>query len=392
MDLHISRKTEGYLPSLDGLRALAAIAVIVAHHQPGPTLSGWNDLLAAVHAAAAGQLAVVVFFVLSSFLLGAQLCREYDTTGTIDRRRFLIRRARRIWPLYFFAVAVIAFVLPTPIAMIHENDYGYVHRHLWVFAAFLGNYSLALSGAFGWPNNFGPPLNTLWTIAVEQHFYIAVAILMPVILRAKQPLYWCTSLLLVGIAGRLIWVAWPALRPIDLNLYVASTSYIDVMLVGCIAGVGWARHEKQITALIRLSGTGIAVSLLAALSHQVLSYPSFGDNRFAIVALYGAASSSMAIGMLWLLANPEHQVSQWLGCRPLQALGTLSYGLYVWHMPVEAAFRTAITPWTALASIVTLPLVILATIAVATISYFVIERPFFRKPKTPRGQTQAPAR
>ena len=319
-----------------------------------------------------------MFFVLSGFLLGERLDSEFRQTGTVDRMAFLAKRARRIWPLYFFAVFVIAYLLPAPYAMFPDEARGWVHSHIGLYAGFQSNWALGFGGIGDYVNRFGPPLDTLWTIAVEQHFYVALALLFPIVAGSKRPALWIGAMLLSGIVARAAWVAIPVLRPIDLNLYVASTSYIDVFTVGVLAGVLYARNAAGVASALSRWWTGPALLALTVIVHHAIAAPSFGHSRPAIILLYGVFAACCSAFMLWLLARPDgwfaRALSSWLPVK----LGALSYGLYVWHMPVEAAFRHWMQPFGDTASIVSLPLVIAVTAIVSSVTYKLIERPMQR--------------
>jgi peptidoglycan/LPS O-acetylase OafA/YrhL len=365
-----------YYPQLDGVRALAAVAVIVAHHQPPPTPSGyWSAAMALVADTSIGATAVVVFFALSAFLLSGNLCREYDASGEVDRASFLLRRAKRILPLYFVAVIVIGLLLPDSVAMIDPHSRLWVKEHLWMFLALVANYSLAFGGSEFWSNQFGPPLNTLWTIAVEMHFYVALAVLFPWFMRARRTGAIFACLFAAGVFGRAVWFLIPELKPIALNLYVASTSYIDLFCLAAAAGIVWTRRSDAICRLLQRRGAGIAVGAVNAALYTAICYPFFGASRWTIIFAYGFLGSSFALAMIWLVANPDATLSRLLGCRVLRVGGILSYGAYVWHMPIEAAFRKIFVPWSDAASFWTLPLVIATSFAAAAITYYSIELP-----------------
>src|SRR5215210_7944104 len=92
------------IAELDGLRAVAALAVVIGHHDASPE---WNmyPVFAAVQVVASASMAVMLFFALSAFMLTSLAVREFDRTGALDVRAFYVRRALRIWPLYTVAVS-----------------------------------------------------------------------------------------------------------------------------------------------------------------------------------------------------------------------------------------------------------------------------------------------
>src|SRR5882724_12013068 len=138
---HVERR----VVELDGLRALSFLSVFQMH-LPGQSGGAWFGY------------AVDVFFVLSAYLLGSRLLAEREATGTLDVRRFYKRRIFRIWPLYYIVLAV-AWAVCGPAD----------RRLLPAFAGFFGNFLVGAQGH--WP---APILVPLWSLCVEEQFYLAV--------------------------------------------------------------------------------------------------------------------------------------------------------------------------------------------------------------------------
>src|SRR5215471_1369228 len=162
-----------YKPELDVLRFFAFLFVFFHHTTPNeapdyaaylrPDLADWPASVAR-----AGALGVDLFFALSSYLITELLLRESELSGTLDVKSFYTRRILRIWPLYFFFLAVSAFVTPRIIA----GDQLSV-PYLLLFVFLLGNWACALRG---FPSSTAAPL---WSVSMEEQFYLA----WPLILR-----------------------------------------------------------------------------------------------------------------------------------------------------------------------------------------------------------------
>src|SRR5712692_534844 len=140
------------MPSLDGLRFFAFLAVFIAHGAPKRMRAvTWLGPVGPVVDAVvpAGLFGVDLFFVLSAYLITALLMREAESCGRISVGAFYVRRALRIWPLYYVALALTVFVVPRIIS----DDFP--RAHAISFALFVGNWSTVLLGT---PDSVASPL------------------------------------------------------------------------------------------------------------------------------------------------------------------------------------------------------------------------------------------
>jgi peptidoglycan/LPS O-acetylase OafA/YrhL len=160
-----------YFPALDGLRFLAFLMVLVGHSKPlsGVLYPGTIIDIIATRISMFGWTGVEVFLVLSSYLIVTLLLKESDRTGSIGIGRFYMRRALRIWPLYYpyllFAIFIYLPLQGTPIKTI-------VAHQLFPFSVFLGNYSY-----WYFSNYLSYAFAHLWTVCMEEQFYLALPIL-----------------------------------------------------------------------------------------------------------------------------------------------------------------------------------------------------------------------
>ena len=342
------------MDALDGVRGIAALAVVVLHvwmftdqHRPG------HSELAA-RAIGELRLAVLLFFVLSGFLLAlpwvaaARGEREPPALG-----RYALRRLARIVPAYWFALAGAVVVL-------HGTGHGRA-----VALADLPKFALFLQNVFHETRNqLDPPM---WSMHVEASFYVALPLIGLALVAAgrarRGALAVCAALVLGQLAWRAAVVGW--------NLPAEATwtlpTYIAAFACGIAAAVlaDGARRRPWIAAAAAVAG--------AALVYADGAWYSTGGAGDAgrLVADLPAAVGFGAIVCL-LAARP----GGWLGSAPLRALGTLSYGIYLWHMPVlyglqlHGRFPERFGP----ALVAILPL----TLAAAVVSWFAVERPALR--------------
>jgi len=340
--LDTTGKQRFYRPELDVLR-FGAFLLVLMHH----TISNQGHGRVVLAIREAGSYGVSVFFLLSAYLITELLLREKEATGTVSLRRFYIRRILRIWPLYFGFLAI-AFVT------------GHlVHRPETYFSA------LALAGALLLVGNFcaahGLALGiagALWSISVEEQFYLLWPFLARVLTRQR-----------VVVAGLGLWAASQIVTTILIrkgvpyypNLWLSSIPQVQYFALGMML-IGLRPVQIGPAFRTALAGAGLLTLFLAVdMAGPYLVFPVAGIGAALIFSAFLGASLP-AIG-------------------PLQYLGKISYGLYVFHESCLLLTHIAshripfvrLHPWL-LVYTVPLPL----TIAIASLSYRYFETPFLR--------------
>ena len=300
---------------LDVLRGIAILLVLSSHAVSLHEHSGWIEPVVKI-VQTGGWTGVDLFFVLSGFLIGGLLFKEITRDGTLDVRRFLVRRAFKIWPVYFvfLAVMIIRSVRHAP-------------------AVWAGVRPL-LPNLVHLQNYFGPPELTPWThtwsLAVEEHFYLALPLLLLALCRFGK-LSWIPGVtLLVAIcclALRLPHWNQPYVR---LNVYTPTHLRADSLIFG--VALAYAYHLKPaVLAFV----PRYRIALLA--SGLVLIAPSFIWGLFTPFAYtVGFTLNYLGYGCILiacvdpgpgalgrLLASPV--------ARAVALIGFYSYSIYVWH-------------------------------------------------------------
>lgn len=367
--------------ALDGLRGLAALSVVVFHvwdyarPVPHATFRSAPD-----YVLNEGRLGLVLFFVLSGFLLyrpwvGAAL----GGTPTPPHGAYAVRRAARILPAYYLAligsVALLWGAAGTPGVRLPPAT------ALPLFAVFAQNYSPAAL------LSLDPPT---WTLSIEASFYvllplvgIAAARLGP--WRGRQ-----IALPLVLIAAGLAWNRLTGLtEPLDKALPAALPYFGAGMLAAALAeGRRIARGHARLLIVAGLGAVLVDGALHEGLVPDAIQPLISGT----LHDLLGAAGFAAIVASV---ANGAPAAS-WSSWSPLVALGTISYGVYLWHLPLLLALRS----WGALplGLLPALPLVLAVTVAVAAASWFGLERPVMRwasratrRPAHPPGRPGRPA-
>jgi peptidoglycan/LPS O-acetylase OafA/YrhL len=335
----------GYRPALDGVRAIAILIVLSWHTW------GWPP---------AGSLGVDLFFVLSGFLITTLLLEERETSGRISLTRFFRRRALRLLPaLYFMLLVVVAVLL-----VVGGDD-----RRTFLTALGAATYwSNFLSlGLHSSGHVVAPALQHLWSLAQEEQFYLLWPPVLVVVMKYRPRLLApiITSLIAVVVIERLVYTAGSS--PVWAGrVYVGPDMHADPILVGCLFGVFFSRGEI-ITS--RLSRQLLGFASLGTIAGLTLIFHG-GTN----LALYGTPLLTLfafATGTLILcLASGESTIASVFGCLPARFLGRISYGMYLWHLPILMALAS-LGAWRA-------PLGLAGTVAAATGSLYLIERPFLR--------------
>jgi peptidoglycan/LPS O-acetylase OafA/YrhL/CubicO group peptidase (beta-lactamase class C family) len=342
-----------YLPGLDGLRALAVIAVMLYH---------------AGYQVAGGYLGVESFFVLSGFLITALLVAEWQQHGQIHITRFWLRRARRLLPALFVMLAgtllISAILLPGELQALSGDTLAAL---LYVM-----NWKLVI-GQQSYFDALDRPslLQHLWSLAVEEQFYLLWPLLFPIGMRLLRPLGFLIAVIVAVCASAALMIGLYDPGSDPSRIYYGTDTRVAAMLIGAALAFVWTPERRS--ALRRpgfvLEGGGIAalVGLLVAYVWLYEQHPLLYYGGFQLVAL---ATAALIVATTYpgarILPTP-------LEAGPLRWIGIRSYSLYLWHWPVLLVVRSEVAPslqgWS-------LGLAYFGiTIALAALSYRFIERP-----------------
>jgi peptidoglycan/LPS O-acetylase OafA/YrhL len=359
------RKKGSYRPELDVLRFFAFFAVFLHHALPRDASlyvgSGIPEFATQLllTAKGAGAYGLDLFFTLSSFLITDLLMREWVESGRIGLRNFYIRRALRIWPLYFVFLLITVLIVPH---ILPEDQFGTIY--LVSFALFSGNWGCVVSGI---PFSVASPL---WSISVEEQFYIVWPLLLMVFgfNRVRQ-----VAFVLFGIA-LLARYALALHGATDAAVWCNTLVRLDTIAYGAILAVTLRGRVPQIASIVRLVMCGIAV-LLWLLIARYLSQDGFSS--LVTYPLSAIASVTLLVATL----RKDAGVLNYAPFSWLVYLGKISYGLYVFHL-------LALTMMSKVLSIpvVDIPLnferrfilAFILTVISAALSYRFLERPFLK--------------
>lgn len=346
----------GYRPALDGLRAVAVLAVLTYH-------AGWIP---------GGFLGVDVFFTLSGFLITTLLCEEHARTGTISIRRFYVRRARRLLPalvVFLLVCGGILFATRPP-----------------AFWPILGGYLLGvLSYGANWLIIYWRSLGVFghtWSLAIEEQFYLAWPVLLLGLLRGARARLIVAGLVMAA-AGSLAWRLALALAGTSFaRLYAATDTHADGLLVGAALAV-WLHHRGvggSPGRLRRVGGTIATLGLIGLFG----AAPLMPGYALGVTALAACATGAVILDILaggsWVI--------RWLESRWLVRIGWVSYGVYLWHFPVFVQLEVLRQPGQSAAPLGRTLLAWAITFAVAGLSYWLVERRFLAYKARPSAQPE----
>lgn len=355
------------LAGLDGLRGIAVLAVIAYH-------LGQNGLTPA------GFLGVDMFFVISGFIITALLLREHARHGRVDLGAFYLRRARRLLPPAFAMIAVVAVVAPvlapdTVARLVGDIPAALVYVSNWWQIVSKQSYF----ETFGSP----PLLQHLWSLAVEEQFYIVWPLLAWGALRLGGRRALAVLAVVVALAST-AWMAWLYATEIDggdpSRVYLGSDTHLMGLGIGSALAALWNPWGPPASAVFQraagvLGPLALGLLLLAVqFTHEGLAFVYQGGLLLAAVltalAIVGAA-------------QPGWPMARALSTRPLQWAGSRSFSLYLWHWPVFVIMKSG---GAASHPVLLAAAMLLLTAAAAELSYRLVESPLRGAGANPLGR------
>lgn len=346
-----SRNNSFYLPWIDGLRAIAALSVVLHH---GPTLRSipaFKNYL--------GWFGVDLFLVLSAFLLSRLLQLEYTQTRAINVRNFFIRRILRIWPLYFFFVTTsLLYALST-----HAID---VREAIgWYLAHITFTQNIAASVHSYSPFPFAAHL---WTIALEEQAYLLMPIFIGAYLREPNAKWLAKALaaaVLIFVLMRLSVVFLGRQHPYVWVSPLRADTFLFGIFLGLCTSIG--AEKRRVPAIALFAATAFVAGLAIWIGAPGLS---------EVAEVIGYPITGAACCLLIFAVDQSALIAWALGSAPMRHLGRISYGIYVFHyfglwFAEKVAERFHIS-----ASVAQLAIGMLVTLILSEISYHLLERPF----------------
>ena len=358
----MSNNKSKYLPSIDSLRALAVLAVIIYHvdvnYLPG------------------GFLGVDLFFVLSGYLISSLIIKEYRKTGSLNLYNFYIRRARRLLPAVYFMITVglVVMVLFNEVLLRKSHldaIFGYIYSSNWWYIF----HKLDYFDSFGAQS----PFKHLWSLAIEEQFYMIFPLLFLLVNRKKKSkdgtfklnknfLYVVLGLILVSLIAHILLF--------DINnisrIYFGTDTRAFSLLVGVVGAILYPmeRLHTKVTPQQNLIYSVISLVSIATLITVMIYTSEYNTwlyrGGFLLVAILGL--------IVIISSGKQHTVmARLLSFKPVVFIGKISYSLYLWHFPI----LVLTTPVAEIGNtnIYFAILRVILTFVVAIVSYVFVETP-----------------
>lgn len=304
-------KEHFYIPCLDGIRALAVLVVIIAH-------SGFE-------AAVPGGLGVTVFFFLSGFLITTLLRAESIKTETISLRDFYLRRIFRILPPMYVTIGLICLL-----TWLHILAGPFQWKAIALTSVFFTNYI----GISGWGS---PPtgLQNLWSLAVEEHFYLIFPLIYLVFIASRIKKLW--QALTIGVVCSLVlmwrvylvYFAHSVTGPLG-RIYSYTDTRIDSILFGCLLAIVLNPIFDEIPQTFRDNAGKLAALGLVLIGFSIV----YRNELFRDTFRYSLQGLALSLIFFFVVLAPRTPQLRWLENPVLRYIGRRSYVLYLIHYAI----------------------------------------------------------
>ena len=348
-----------YLPGLDGLRAISVVAVLLYH--------------AGLAWIPGGFLGVEVFFVISGYLITMLLMREHRRFGAIDLRQFWLRRARRLLPaLYVLLLAVSVWTV-----VFFREELADLRGQVVAALTYVTNWYLIVTDQSYFDQFDRPPvLRHLWSLAVEEQFYLVWPVVMLVLLRVTHGRLKTMAIVIGGAAlASAVWMAVlyePGTDPS--RVYYGTDTRAAGLLIGALLALFW-RPEHIARSTAALHGRRFDVLGIASLAVIAVFFATASETGSF---LYRGGFVLLSLVCLLAIAAATHPATLFgrvlMGNKMLTWIGLRSYGLYLWHWPIYVYTRPngVDVPW---GTYPTLVFRLVLTVILTELSYRFVETP-----------------
>lgn len=332
-------ETEGHLPSLDGLRAISVVLVVIGHltgTRNFPSLPGIHLLGDIAH------LGVTVFFVISGFLITSLLMKEYARNGYVSLKLFYARRALRILPASLALIGVAATLSAAGFITLHRYD---------------------LVTALTYTINFHPErswwLGHLWSLAVEEQFYLLWPFAFAM-LGGRRSL--TVALLAIAMGPMARAASWYFLRGTIWRDAPMFPMVADSLAIGCVLALQrrWFEQQSWYVGLFRPQWSLLLIGILFLFNRM---------HRYSVVSIVGTTLINVCLAILIhrSMVRANDLFGRCLNWKPVVFVGVFSYSLYVWQ---QLFLNRASGAW-----VNAFPQNLFFAIAAGLASYLLLEKP-----------------
>jgi peptidoglycan/LPS O-acetylase OafA/YrhL len=360
-------------PALHGIRVLGIVSVVQYHvtslvvGEEGVDLSGWSMLSTSVF------FGMDLFFILSGFLIGSILIRSFEKHGTVDARRFYIRRIARTFPSYYVVLTFLALTCTLTASQARNLPWEYVY----------GTDFLPVRRA-------GTLMYWGWSLALEEQFYLLVPLLFYVLYRLRTDRAKVLLLVAIWASALLVRVSiYRASGPwtpeaLWLALYTKLYTRFDTLIAGILLAFVHDRYGTRLDAWLRNARARATLDLtaLVCLAALLLRDPEEPIGR---LLSWGTITSIMYFSLLVRLLHGEGGFRRALGAPVFRKIATLGYGVYLVHIPIYVYGLVPIVRKLAARGVTmallwpsSLVVLLALSLALAYVLHVVIEKPALR--------------
>jgi peptidoglycan/LPS O-acetylase OafA/YrhL len=320
-------------------------------------------------------IGVDLFFMLSGFLITHLLLKERQKYHSLSIKKFYIRRILRIWPLYYLAIILGFFIFPSLFSYFFDSNFNtpQLHEqfktHLPLHLIFMGNWAVATTPGY----TLFPNTAQLWTISVEEQFYIV----WPLVLKFTNTFKKALVVTFAAIAVAMVFRFMLALQNIPHpGIYTNTFARMDTLVFGTMLAFIYYYKPlwiQKMKILLFWPFQLIVVATLIFLCHKISVFTTimptnvvFGFTIIDLLLLY----------LIFAALQPEKLISNFLSLKPFVSLGKISYGLYIWHL-----LSLELTPYIIKTLAVPLPKALVAfvlTVLISYLSYYFFEQKFLK--------------
>ncbi len=329
-----------HLPSLDGLRAISITLVLVGHMsgtRGGPRVDlGIGDY---------SHLGVVVFFVISGFLITRLMMRERAKNGQVSLKRFYARRTLRLFPASYAYIAVVCLLALVGVVHLHARD-------IWCAVTYTVNFLPGRAKAIG----------HLWSLSIEEQFYLIWPCTF-VLLGPRRAGWIATGAILLGPVAR--FGAWLFLRGTPLYDIPMFPMVADSIAMGCLLASmrSWLENQNWYLRLFR-PAYSLGLLVLILLMNRYMDY--------TVISVFGTSIINVSLAIL--IHRSIYHSGDWVGralnWKPVAFVGVLSYSLYLWQ---QLFLNRESSAW-----VNSFPQNFVFAVAAGLGSYFLLEMPMLK--------------
>lgn len=294
----------GAIPSLDGIRAVSVAIVFFAH-------AGLSDAIA-------GGFGVTIFFFLSGFLITTLFIREWRDTGRIHIGKFYVRRFLRLSPPLFFTLGLGYLLVWLGFADGEFDTLAVLSQFFYFHNYYLAAYPDAGSVVVG--------LQPLWSLSVEEHFYLLFPLIFLLFTRGKVGVVHILALLVAIVAWR--YVRWQVLLDTEWTIYISTDTRFDSILFGCLLAL--LERDGAAGRILPADNRRMTVVLCGALLVLALSILA-RDLTFRSTLRYTVQGAALMVVFHYAVTRPDYWLFRPLNLGWVKTIGLYSYSIYLAH-------------------------------------------------------------